>query len=68
MDRFVIRGGSPATKAGSQTSQTVSSPSEKAQSSAVKRRLNSLEKSISLFCILSGIYKDIAFIDLLTQR
>ena len=48
MDRFVIRGGSPATKAGFQTSQTVSSLSEKAQSSAVKRQLNpELENSSS---------------------
>ena len=46
MDKFVIRGGLPATKAGSQTNQTVSSPSEKAQSSAMKRQLNSeLENS-----------------------
>ena len=42
----MIRGGSPAIKVGSQTSQTVSSPSEKARSSAIKRQLNSeLENS-----------------------
>ena len=46
MDRFVIRGGSPASKVGSQTSRTVISPSEKARSSGIKRQLNSeLESS-----------------------
>ena len=46
MDRFVIRGGLPALTPGSQTSQTLSSPSEKARSFAVKRQKNSeLENS-----------------------